>query len=81
MVGGQRPIEPINRIMNSPKWKNDRQHWEIQPFVAEINLHHTKFDLSNKNQSQELIKPEMNAQIKRSHKTDAGNSCKVKNGR
>jgi hypothetical protein len=78
MVGGQRPIEPTNRILNSPKWKNGRQHWEIQPFVAEINLHYTKFDLSNKNQSQNLIKPETNAENecsnkkKRSHKTSCG---------
>jgi hypothetical protein len=76
----------INRLDHSVQ--NGRQHWEIQPFVAEINLHHTKFDLSYKNQSQKLIKPETNAENECSNKkksqnlmqlkTDAENSCNQK---
>jgi hypothetical protein len=41
-----------NDPRNPGKWqiselsKNGRQQWEIQPFVAKINLYHTKLDLS-----------------------------------
>jgi CYTH domain-containing protein len=61
----------INRLDHSVQ--NGRQHWEIQPFVA---------------QSQKLIKPETNVENecsnkKKSHnlmqlKTDAENSCNQK---
>jgi hypothetical protein len=45
--------------------KTGRQHLEIQPSVAKINLYHTEFDLSNRNQSQNLEQP----------KSDAENEC------
>jgi hypothetical protein len=56
----------INRLDHSVQ--NARQHWEIQPFVAEINLHHTKFHLSYKKKSHNLMQL----------KTDSENSCNQK---
>ena len=69
----QRPIERTNRILSSPKWKNGRQHWEIQPFVVEINLYKpnsiSQTKISHKSSLNQKRTAKTNAQIKRSHKT------------